>query len=71
MNKVPVSYLLLLYYTIYCGIHPMWLCSKPSSNMFLTKSRLDVEFPNLTVFFCRVRHGIASMFLIDLPLIIN
>ena len=49
----------------------MWLCSKPSSNMFLTKSRLDVEFPNLTVFFCRVRHGIASMFLIDLPLIIN
>ena len=26
---------------------------------------------NLTGFFCRVRHGIASMFLIDLPLIIN
>ena len=21
MNKLPVSYLLLLYYTIYCGIH--------------------------------------------------
>ena len=49
----------------------MWPCSKPSSNMFLTKSRLDVEFQSNWVFFCRVRHGIASMFLIDLPLIIN